>query len=217
VARTLLRGLALLLLLVLAAPVPGVRASGETLTASPTRGAPGAAVRLDYETNYGPGGCEPHQVVQLFFDASPLATAAMDPSHCGAARTVYVPRDSCGRHVFRAAWRTGQDPTLYGEASAPFDVLCTAPRPTRPAPRPAVGATVSTASPSRPPATRPPVQALPPSTAPAVVPEVTPSSVPQGADRDDSGTPWLRWSLLAAILGAVLLLALLSAARRRRP
>jgi hypothetical protein len=195
-----------LLVALLLAPAAPAHASGETLTASPTRGAPGAAVRLDYETNYGPGGCEPHQVVQLFFDASPLASAAMDPSRCGAARTVHVPSAGCGRHLFRAAWRSGQDPTLYGEATAAFVVLCTAPRPTRPAPRPQVGtptSRVATASPTTP----PPVQPLPRTTAPLAVPAVTPTASPQAAEKDDSGTSWPLWSLFVIGFGGAGLLA----------
>jgi MYXO-CTERM domain-containing protein len=202
------RGIAAVALgLLLAVPAPAY-ASGETLTASPTRGAPGASVHLDYETNYGPGGCERGQVVQLFFDASPLSSTPMDPSRCGAARTVRVPSGACGRHVFRAAWRAGGDPTLYGEATAAFVVLCKA-EPTRSptaSPRPRATATrVVTA----PPVTRSPAPVVATrTTAAPVVPVVTPTASPQAGDQDDSGTPWLLWALAAlALAGAAVLVS----------
>jgi hypothetical protein len=186
-----------------ALPAPA-RASGETLTASPTRGAPGAAVHLDYETNYGPGGCERGQVVQLFFDASPVATAAMDPARCGAARVVRVPSGSCGRHVFRAAWRTGSDPTLYGEATAAFDVLCTAPPASSPASRPR-GRPRTTRAADTPSPSPSPLAPVPTRTvASPVVPLVTHSPSPAAA-QDGPGTAWPVWLLVALALagGAV--------------
>jgi hypothetical protein len=190
--------------LLLATPAPA-RASGETLTASPVRGAPGTSVRLDYETNYGPGGCERGQVVQLFFDASPLASARMDPSRCGAAKTVHVPSGSCGRHVFRAAWRAGGDPTLYGEATAPFDVLCKAEPPPSPTARPRASPS-ATRLVTPPPATRSPVPAIPTrTTASPVVPVATAS--PKAAEPDESGSSWLFWSLAVLAAAGVVIFA----------
>jgi hypothetical protein len=166
-------------------------------------------VHLDYETNYGPGGCQRGQVVQLFFDASPVAAAAMDPSRCGASRTVRVPSGSCGRHVFRAAWRTGQDPTLYGEASVAFDVLCKEPPPSPPA-RPRAQPTV-THRPTAVATTRSPVAVVPTAAASPVVPVVTAPAAPLAHDQDDSGSRWPLWLLLVAVAGALVVVL-----RRRR-
>lgn len=206
--RVLRRALVAIAVLAALSPVPA-HASGETLTAAPSSGAPGAAVRLDYETNYGPGGCEGGQVVQLFFDASPLASARMDPSRCGAARTVRVPSGSCGRHVFRAAWRTGQDPTLYGEATAAFVVRCTAPLPPSRAPQPRAAPTPRGARTAVTAAPRP-ARSAPPTAAPVVPVVTTPATPAAVAEQDEGGTPWWVWLLIViGTLGAAV------AARRR--
>ena len=197
-----MRWLCTVVLLMLAAPA---LASGETLTAAPNRGPAGASVRLTYSTNYGPGGCAGGEVVQLFLDASPLGTATMDPRTCSAARTAKVPAAAgCGRHVFRAAWRTRQNPTLYGEAAAAFVLTCTGtsapapsshPPPATPRARPAHSVTAGP-SPSR--------VAVPVSTPSGVpVPTAEPSqaAAPEPAG---SGSHTLLWTLLGlAAAGAL--------------